>query len=62
MTAAEALTKWCPFVVIRDANAPAAVNRLSNRDDQCNCLAARCMAWRGTAQSGYCGLAGKDPP
>lgn len=63
MTQAEALKKWCPFVVIVAPGTAAAVNRLSGRDDECRCLGTGCMAWRGTAQSGRCGLASdKDAP
>lgn len=57
-----AKTKWCPFSVVRDAGGGGPVNRMSSRDEQTRCLGTGCMAWRGTAQSGYCGLAGRDPP
>jgi hypothetical protein len=62
MTPEQAKQRWCPFSVVRDKDAGTATNRLTGRDDQCLCIADGCMAWRGTPQAGYCGLAGKDPP
>jgi hypothetical protein len=59
MDAQAAKSKWCPFAFVRDAGVPAAVNRLSNRDDECNCIGPRCMCWRTLGNNqGWCGLAG----
>lgn len=59
MTEAQAKTKWCPHARVRDAGVPAAVNRLSNRAEECLCVGSECMVWRGTPMSGWCGLAGQ---
>lgn len=49
----EARTKWCPFarvpvvVATPDQSCPAASgNRATTMDDECNCIASDCMAWR----------------
>ena len=67
MTEAEALTKWCPFArAICASDAPASYNRMDlgegshewlNDKETC-CVGTACMAWRGSASSGFCGLAG----
>jgi len=56
MKESDALKLWCPFVAIVAPGTAAAVNRLSSRDDDCNCIATRCAVWLGTAADGRCGL------
>ena len=53
MTEEQAREKWCPFVRVGfGMNAPdqsciaATGNRMTTMDDECNCIASDCMAWR----------------
>jgi hypothetical protein len=63
MNEAAAKMLWCPFSVVRNKDAGTATNRFTGRDDHCRCLGTGCAVWRGTAQSGRCGLASdKDAP
>jgi hypothetical protein len=63
----EARTKWCPFA--RSGHAGPSISRKPGEsgepDPDCQCIAARCMAWRWSYDmeegvSGYCGLAGRE--
>ena len=62
LTEQEAKSKWCPMVRY-NWNAPnntAGINR--NEGNLNNCIASRCMMWRGDYYkngAGYCGLSGK---
>jgi hypothetical protein len=70
MTEAEATTKWCPHAKNRDGG-----NRFTSTrgdagclDQNCMCVASRCMSWRWAyvggklTDSGHCGLADDAPP
>ena len=76
MTEEEAKEKWCPFTRVGFwINAPddsflaTSGNRMTPMNDECNCIASGCMAWRWSRKDfknlprsewyGYCGLAGE---
>jgi hypothetical protein len=66
MTEDEARQRWCPFARSTDGGddevQAVSVNRVRDGkpDLWCLCIASDCMAWRtfGTANEGFCGLAG----